>query len=325
MSITDNHTVYPDSLGDNILSNILLTSDLKGYIENPRLLFQRPVHARRPTPPGSGHADPRLAEVPDRKPDPDTAIRSEILYRSRTGRIRTGENAFGKGASDASIVAYSPDCFMMKRADENGRFLIDSIQFSDTVSLILQATTRKGGSGVDILVDPETFPEADRMPFPYGKDNLAGIGKYLANVRDKYYNSGGMRVIQLKEVIVEAKQKQRNFYATMAEKTITSDQVPVNMQSRLVTDYLSTVPGIRKLSEAKLSIRGSDIEPLILIDEVPYYDNDVLTRIYMNEVSSISIIKGEAHRFSGSRAQEALSVSCVKTDRNPSPTCRLRA
>ncbi len=82
------------------------------------------------------------------------------------------------------------------------------------------------------------------MPFPYGKDNLAGIGKYLANVRDKYYNSGGMRVIQLKEVIVEAKQKQRNFYATMAEKTITSDQVPVNMQSRLVTDYLSTVPGI---------------------------------------------------------------------------------
>lgn len=202
---------------------------------------------------------------------------------------------------------------MMKRADENGRFLIDSIQFSDTVSLILQATTRKGGSGVDILVDPETFPEADSMPFPYGKDNLAGIGKYLANVRDKYYNSGGMRVIQLKEVIVEAKQKQRNFYATMAEKTITSDQVPVNMQSRLVTDYLSTVPGIRKLSEAKLSIRGSDIEPLILIDEVPYYDNDVLTRIYMNEVSSISIIKGGSASFFGIKGAGGV-ISIMRKD-----------
>lgn len=64
----------------------------------------------------------------------------EAKYFIEAGQAVSGQvkNAFGKGASDASIVAYSPDCFMMKRADENGRFLIDSIQFSDTVSLILQ-------------------------------------------------------------------------------------------------------------------------------------------------------------------------------------------
>lgn len=91
MSITDNHTVYPDSLGDNILSNILLTSDLKGYIENPGYYFNGPY-----TPAVQRHLDlvmlsPRWRRFRNRKPDPDTAIRSEILYRSRTGRIRTGE------------------------------------------------------------------------------------------------------------------------------------------------------------------------------------------------------------------------------------------
>lgn len=313
MSITDNHTVYPDSLGDNILSNILLTSDLKGYIENPGYYFNSPY-----TPAVQRHLDLVMLTHGWRRFRIENLTRTpqfEAKYFIEAGQAVSGQvkNAFGKGASDASIVAYSPDCFMMKRADENGRFLIDSIQFSDTVSLVLQATTRKGGSGVDILVDPETFPKADSMPFPYGKDSLAGFGKYLANVRDKYYNSGGMRVIQLKEVIVEAKQKQRNFYATMAEQTITSDKVPEFMRSRLVTDFLSTVPGIRKLSETKLSIRGSDITPLILIDEVPYYDNDVLSRIYMNEVSSISIIKGGSASFFGIKGAGGV-ISIMRKD-----------
>ena len=35
VSITDRRSIQPDSLADNILSNLLLTSDLKGYVENP--------------------------------------------------------------------------------------------------------------------------------------------------------------------------------------------------------------------------------------------------------------------------------------------------
>ena len=96
------------------------------------------------------------------------------------------------------------------------------------------------------------------MPFPYGKDNLAGIGKYLAKVRDKYYNKrrdAGHSVERGKSW----KRSKSNGISTQRwpKRGLPSDQVPVNMQSRLVTDYLSTVPGIRKLSgKAKLSIQG---------------------------------------------------------------------
>ena len=39
ISVTDDQTVVQDSLEDNILSNLLLTSDLKGYIDNPAYYF----------------------------------------------------------------------------------------------------------------------------------------------------------------------------------------------------------------------------------------------------------------------------------------------
>ena len=39
ISVTDDQKVVQDSLEDNILSNLLLTSDLKGYIDNPAYYF----------------------------------------------------------------------------------------------------------------------------------------------------------------------------------------------------------------------------------------------------------------------------------------------
>ena len=39
VSITDRKSIQPDSLADNILSNLLLTSDLKGYVEDPAFYF----------------------------------------------------------------------------------------------------------------------------------------------------------------------------------------------------------------------------------------------------------------------------------------------
>ena len=39
VSITDRKSIQPDSLADNILSNLLLTSDLKGYVEDPAYYF----------------------------------------------------------------------------------------------------------------------------------------------------------------------------------------------------------------------------------------------------------------------------------------------
>ena len=109
MSITDNHTVYPDSLGDNILSNILLTSDLKGYIENPGYYFNGPY-----TPAVQRHLDLVMLTHGWRRFRIENLTQTpqfEAKYFIEAGQAVSGQvkNAFGKGASDASIVAYSPD------------------------------------------------------------------------------------------------------------------------------------------------------------------------------------------------------------------------
>lgn len=42
VSITNRKSIQPDSLADNIVSNLLLTSDLKGYVEDPGFYFLLP-------------------------------------------------------------------------------------------------------------------------------------------------------------------------------------------------------------------------------------------------------------------------------------------
>jgi hypothetical protein len=40
LSVTDSDLITPDTLGTNILNSLLLTSDLKGYIEDPDFILQ---------------------------------------------------------------------------------------------------------------------------------------------------------------------------------------------------------------------------------------------------------------------------------------------
>ena len=52
----------------------------------------------------------------------------------------------------------------MCTTDQNGRFMAEGIQFSDSVSqIIVQAQNTRGKSNVIVEVDEETFPESFNM------------------------------------------------------------------------------------------------------------------------------------------------------------------
>ena len=73
-----------------------------------------------------------------------------------------------------------------------------------------------------------------------------------------------------------------------------------------VFDYVRTLNGITlrfKDGRSYLSIRGSDTEPLTLIDEVPYTSNEALKQVQMRDVASLSLIKGAQAAFFGTRVE----------------------
>ena len=292
VSVTDDHTVTPDTLGGHILSDLLLTSDLKGYIENPGYYFLSPE-----SPATQRHADLVMLTHGWRRFSTDHLLRAPspaILHYIEVGQTVSGQvkNGFGKPVSDAKVLLYSADCFMEKETGKDGRFLVDSIQFRDSTTLVVQALTKKGRDGIIPSLDPDSFPEVSDAPLL--RPDLVPIGDdYLEYARDRYFEEGGLRVMRLKEVVVTEKrpEKPKDPYVPAADKFYTSEDVPTALQHRTVYDYLRTLPGVIPRSGEWFVLRGNSVPPLILLDGVPFDGQDYLhDGMYMETVQSISIL-----------------------------------
>lgn len=305
MSVTDNRVVGLDSAVGHIVSSLLLTSDLKGYIENPNYYLEDPEDPLR-----QHRADLVMMTHGWRRFRIENMMQPlhfEGEHYLEVGQTVSGEvqNGFGKGIEGATVTVYSPECFTMCTTDQNGRFMAEGIQFSDSVSqIIVQAQNTRGKSNVIVEVDEETFPESFNMA-PYSKVVPQAMSDYLSYVRDQYYIEGGMQVYRLKEVVVSGKQeKQKDVYRSMADVTIDRENMPTYAMGYSVFDYVRTLNGITlrfKDGRSYLSIRGSDTEPLTLIDEVPYTSNEALKQVHMRDVASVSLIKGAQAAFFGTR------------------------
>ncbi|WP_297451249.1 TonB-dependent receptor [uncultured Alistipes sp.] len=317
VSVTDRRTVMEDTLCGNILSDMLLTSDLKGYVEHPGYYFASaddPVRQRHLDLVMLTHGWRRFDPTDLNVPPVGAAEHYIEVGQTVSGQVKNG---LGKGAKNASLLLWSDEGFMMKRADDRGRFLIDSIQFHEGTPLVVQANAHNGSSGVSLEIDPEVFPgPGGRLPF--GFEAMPDLTRYLENTRDKYYHDGGMRVVHLKEFVVEGKSEPRrkSSYASMADQTVTIDKVPEFMRSRTVLEYVATMTGVRRTGNT-VSIRENPEPPLVLIDDVPYNEEGIMERVYMTEVESVSIIKGGATSFFGIRGGGG--VVCITRRRGSPP------
>ena len=139
LSITDNNSVSVDSLSSNIYSDLLLVSDLKGFVENPGWYFKE---KSRTTIRGLDllmltHGWSRFDITPfaDQSLMPDYFVEKGQYI---SGRIL---NFFGKEAKDAAIVAVDPANNLVRtlESDEKGCFLLDGIDYCDSTTCVVQA------------------------------------------------------------------------------------------------------------------------------------------------------------------------------------------
>lgn len=317
ISVTDNSYVRQDTTVDHIVSALLLTSDLKGYVENPDYYINDP--------------NDRLALL-----RADLVMMTHGWRRFRienlmhpasfegenyieVGQTVSGDvlNGFGKGIEGASVMVYSPECFAMCMTDRHGRFLAEGIQFSDSVTqLIVQAQNVRGKSNLTVDVNEESFPQASNIR-PYIEGAPENLGDYLSIARDQYYIEGGTQVYRLREVEVRGQKREKDVYRAMADITIDREDMPTFAMGYSAFDYVRTLNGItlryKEDGTSYLSIRGSEYEPLTLIDEVPYRSNETLKQIQMKDVASVSIIKGAQAAFFGTRGGGGV-VSITRLD-----------
>ena len=318
VSIADRKSIQPDSLADNILSNLLLTSDLKGYVEDPAFYFL--------------NQDARTLRSIDylmmthgwRRHKMENVLRTPSL--NFTNYIEKGQTIsgrimgfFGANVKKGPICVLAPkyNIIATTETDEKGQFIVNT-SFRDSTTFLVQARTKKGFAGVDILMDPPQYPVATHKA-PYFNGATTFMEDYLMNTRDQYYMEGGMRVYNLKEVTVTAKRERpssKSIY-TGGINTYTVEEDRLQGYGQTAFDAASRLPSVTITNGSEIHIRNNSEPAIIVIDDIVYEDaSDILKDIQVSDMSSISLLRGADAVILGPRASGGAVVITLKDPRN---------
>lgn len=315
VSITDSRTVKLDSINDNIVSYLLLSSDLKGYIEDPASYYLDNLIASREK------LDVLMLTQGWRRFNTADVVSGKIkqpLFYMEAGQALSGKvlNIFGKPNKKSDIIMLSPYKAMIRTtmADSTGNYLIDGIEFPDSTSFILKAKKYKTIADVEIIPDPDVFPKPNVfIPESRTKAQIPP-DDYFQQSKERYYNEGGMLVIDLNELTVNASIKKEesstDYYAGAANTQVTAEYLE-RFQGMNIKDVLSTIPGVMVMGD-NISIRGSQNNPMILIDGFVTENVEDLSYLTTNDVENISVFKGADAAIFGLRGGNGVIAVTLK-------------
>ncbi|MDR0386082.1 MAG: TonB-dependent receptor plug domain-containing protein [Prevotellaceae bacterium] len=307
VSVTDNRDIIPDS-SYTIISSLLLCSDIKGYIESPNYYINDPasIDALLLTQGWKRYNIPAVLKDSLERPFHYMELGQEI---SGTVKRVLGKKVVEN--SSVSLFLLNGSYANMTTSDENGRFYFNGFEFPDSTVCIVQALNNKGKNYVELLLDRETFPEISRFAAPdFNPDSL--FLRYVEKSDRKYIDEYGSRAIILDAVTITARKneptRKNSLYSSMMNTVVTSDKF-----ERFSDLYqaLMVVGGVM-VTDNKISIRGSSIPPVIIIDDVIWEDVD-LRDINILDVETIEIMKGGEAAILGSKGAGGAIIITTKT------------
>lgn len=314
VSITDNFFVKLDSLKDNIISNLLLSSELKGHIEDPASYF----------------IDDKVASIQKldllmltqgwRRYNTADIIKGNFkkpVFYLEMGQSLSGKvlNLFNKPVKNCNIFALSENLYKSSVTDSLGQYIIDGIEFQDSTSFVVKAQkNRKGIADVEIIPDLDVFPKASSyFPLPQALNTEAPL-EYFMQSKNKYYMEGGMKVYNLQELTVTADKKPTDssddFFTGMGDEQLTSKDLE-QYHGMTLLDAIGTMSGISVFGD-QISIRGATSSPTILIDGFELTDSTSLRTMSASDVENIEIFKGANAAIFGSQGGNGVIVISLK-------------
>ena len=136
--------------------------------------------------------------------------------------------------------------------NQSNRFEITGIDAPDTAYYYIQALNKNGSSNrVRVFVDPETYPTTNiPLARPNYKHNKPKVTEdLLMGAKEKYYDDGGMRVVDIDAIVVTAKFEQQYSYSTVIDG--------FNSLSGDLTRYASVYDALQRFRQ--LYVNGTEV------------------------------------------------------------------
>ena len=212
-------SVVPDQ-GDKestILSNLLLSSDLKGYIENPNYYFStngseidRQLDNLMLT---QGYRKFVLNDFYQPLPPKYAAERVGIDV---TGTVKTLGNKPVAG-SRVTLIALNSGIMEDARTDQNGKFKVEGMMINEGVRFNVQARSLKGGNRVEVSIDQPVLPE---IGISRNGPDLNDHQSQISQIQIDPLAFKADRSTRLKEIIIRAKKLERIKYTSQGPNQI---------------------------------------------------------------------------------------------------------
>jgi TonB-dependent SusC/RagA subfamily outer membrane receptor len=324
IAVTDDRDITVDS-AYTIQSSLLLSSELKGFIESPGYYLQDDTLA-------SQALDLLMRTHGWRRYDISEVIKGNYqlprddfeVNKTISGSV-TGGLKFDKPVVNGEVLIISNEKGVQKgiETETNGLFSFP-VHYSDSVKFFVQAKNQKGGTDVQLTLHQEQFPALKSVPksqtpaspvAAIRSQTKDGDDVFIKKAEQRAQYDDDMRHIQLKEVEVTAKRISKKDEARLfvypfnacSDYTVYREDFG-KRTPKSVSDMLLGVSGIFIDSHGGVRIRGeSEAYPLVVIDGIEIDNSEwgkketklrsgihegPLERVSATDVESIDIFKG---------------------------------
>jgi hypothetical protein len=304
VAVTDDKDIAVDSLC-TITATLLLSSELRGYIESPGYYLQDNASAY----PALDHLMMthgwRRYELSEAiKGNYSLPVNSYELEKEITGSLRS---VFPDKPATGKVVLLSSDgLYDETETDADGRFRF-GLHYPDGVRFFVQAENQKGSEWVKLIINPDQFPKPNYVPvsrslLPAAPTQDNNPFDFIRKAERHVQYDEDIRSIDLEEIVVtgnriEKKDEERLKYPfnRLSDMTIYRDAI----ERRGVTELSKLLSGISGgiLFRPGGLINGGPQFPLVVVNGTPLYWNarDPITPlddINISDVESIDIFKG---------------------------------
>jgi hypothetical protein len=331
VSVTDDSDLLPDS-SVTILTTLMLTSELRGYIDNPGFYF------RKNNPLASVGLDLLMMTNGWRRYDLPAVMAGKyhtMKYPPKTGMEITGSVRsliLGKPVKETEVNAFSwgTGYIEMTRTDSLGRFLFSGIEFPDSTEFIIQALNKAGRPTVDLILDNEKFPTAESIPgtpitFSTETADNPRLSNYLTRADTRYSMENGMRTVYIEEVVITAKAPEKEKYSySFYMPTVNQESLSMldyekieELHPTTMTDVINQIPFTRVeggkviIERMRFSLNGQLNAVLVLDDMIlnDYHIDD----IDPYSVERVAVLKGaQTTLLGGAGAGGAIVITTKK-------------
>ncbi|WBO83683.1 TonB-dependent receptor plug domain-containing protein [Hymenobacter yonginensis] len=309
-----------------IESHLLLTSELKGYVENPGYYFRNPTPETRLAldhlllTQGWSRFVWRELLASDASPAAAYRFLPEQTLTLGGRLVRTN----GKPIPNGTLTLYQQanKSVNVSQANDAGRFLYQGFSGQDSAKVLLQARTEKGSTDVLIQLD-ELWP-LPATPLPLPLQVLPAAAPELAaysqrsrrqQVLERQYLPDSTRSILLRNVTVKSRATppEQSVFSlhNNADYVLKLSDIPSTASFsdifQLLQGRVSGLQITRSNSSYNVLIRGASSiagssQPLYLLDGMPISDAEGLMGVAPVTVERIEVLKGASAAIYGSRA-----------------------